>query len=393
MFEFECSCEMKKHRAPLEGYEISSGAIEKLPQLLKNYHRVYMVADRNTYRAAGKRVETILKANDMHHQTLILDDEVVLPNAETLGRILLYAHDLDAKSDIFRYSPLPDLILAVGSGTINDSCRLTSYRMGLPYAVVATAPSMDGYASAGTPLLHDGTKSTVQGTTPKYIIGDLDVLKEAPYEMMLAGIGDMFGKYTGMLDWELARDYSGEYFCEKIKNDVLDATNLCLENGYRLADRDPDCVKNIMEGFLVTGLGMAYTGNSRPASGSEHIVAHAWELADVEAGNPPHLHGLEVCEATRLIAIMYKMLLEETEDAHLRELIGKYIPYFDAVEEFCVKMKIPPTVTDRDGILKGIHRALVMRDRYTILFYLRDQGWLEEYAQRAADRLTLLVTQ
>ena len=182
MFEFECSCEMKKHRAPLEGYEISSGAIEKLPQLLKDYHRVYMVADRNTYRAAGKRVETILKANDMHHQTLILDDEVVLPNAETLGRILLYAHDLNAKSDIFRYSPLPDLILAVGSGTINDSCRLTSYRMGLPYAVVATAPSMDGYASAGTPLLHDGTKSTVQGTTPKYIIGDLDVLKEAPYE-------------------------------------------------------------------------------------------------------------------------------------------------------------------------------------------------------------------
>ena len=382
---------MKKHRAPLEGYEISSGAIKKIPEILKDYHRVYMVADKNTYRAAGEQVEKILKENGMFHACLVLDDEVVLPNALTLGKIVLYAHDINAKSDIFKYSPLPDLILAVGSGTVNDSCRVASYRMGLPYAVVGTAPSMDGYASAGTPFLHDGTKSTIQATTPKYIIGDLDVLKEAPFDMMLAGIGDMFGKYTGMLDWELARDYSGEYFCEKIKNDVIEATDKCLENGYKLTDRDPEAVKNVMEGFLVTGLGMAFTGNSRPASGSEHIVAHAWELADVEAGLPPHLHGLEVCEATRLIAIMYKMLLKETEDAHLKELIEKYIPYFDAVEEFCVKMHVPPTVTDRDAILAGIKRALIMRDRYTILFYLRDQGKFEEYARRAADRLAELV--
>jgi glycerol-1-phosphate dehydrogenase [NAD(P)+] len=138
-----------------------------------------------------------------------------------------------------------------------------------------------------------------------------------------------------------------------------------------------------MEGFLVTGLGMAYTGNSRPASGSEHIIAHAWELYDIEHGNHPHLHGLEVCEATRLVAIMYKMLYQETSDEHLKELISKYLPYFDAVEDFCVKMNVPPTVTDAQVIIDGIHRALTMRDRYTILFYLRDQGMLEEYAQKA----------
>ena len=63
---------------------------------------------------------------------------------------------------------------------------------------------MDGYASAGTPFLFNGSKATVQCTTPKYIIGDLDILKDAPFEMMLAGIGDMFGKYIGILDWELA---------------------------------------------------------------------------------------------------------------------------------------------------------------------------------------------
>lgn len=387
MIEFACSCAMKSHKAPIEGYEVSSGAINKIPEILKDYNKIYVVADKNTYAVAGEKVEKILKDSNKHFRTLVLDQDVVLPNVETLGKIILNAHDINAKSDIFKYSPLPDFILAVGSGTVNDSCRVASYRLNLPYGVVGTAPSMDGYASAGTPFLHDGTKSTVQCTTPKYIIGDLDVLKDAPFEMMLAGIGDMFGKYTGILDWELARDYSGEYFCDKIATDVIDATNKCLENGYKLASRDKETVKNIMDGLFVTGVGMAFTGNSRPASGSEHIIAHAWELYDVENGNHPHLHGLEVCEATRLVAIMYKMLLKETTDTHLKSLIEKYIPYFDQIEEFCKKMQVPTTVTDRKVIADGVRKALIMRDRYTILFYLRDQGKFEEYVERATDEL------
>ena len=391
MIEVACSCERKSHKAPLELCEISSGAINKIPEILKGYKRIYVVADLNTYQAAGKRVEAILKEHDMHYNTFVFDDQPVLPNAESIGKVLLHFQDLNAAPNIFEYRAMPDFILAVGSGSLNDICRITSYRIGLPYGIVATAPSMDGYASAGSPILHDGTKSTIQATTPKYIIADLDVLKEAPYDMMLAGIGDMFGKYIGMLDWELARDYSGEYFCDKIGADVMEATNKCLENGYDLVDRNPECIKNIMEGFLVTGLGMAFVGNSRPASGSEHIIAHAWELFDIEKGLHPHLHGLEVCQGSRLVAIMYKMLHQETEDAHLKQLIEKYIPYFDAVEAFCKKMNVPPTVIDRQTILAGIKRALTMRDRYTILFYLRDMKKFDEYAEKATDELLKLI--
>ncbi len=390
MIEVECSCSRKVHRAPLDTFEVSSGALNKLPEILKDYNRIYIVADQNTYRAAGERAEQILRAAGKHLRTLVLEGESVLPNAETLGKILIYANDPAAKADLFAYSPLPDFILAVGSGTINDSCKLASYRLGLPYGIVATAPSMDGYASAGCAFLFGGSKATIQATTAKHIIADLDVLAEAPYDMILAGIGDMFGKYIGILDWELARDFTGEYFCDTIAKDVIDATDRCLAGGYKLAGRDHESVKSVMEGFLVTGLGMAYIGNSRPASGAEHIIAHAWELYDVENGHKPHLHGLEVCEGTRLTAIMYKMLYEETDDAHLRSLIERYIPYFDAVEEFCQRMQIPPTVTDREVILSSIKRALIMRDRYTILFYLRDKGMLDDYAERATDKLLKL---
>lgn len=385
MIERKCSCEMGMHRAPLEKYIIESGAINQLPELLKNYNDVYMVCDENTYRVLGEKAEQLLRsANKFSHKHILKGE--VLPDAHSIGDVLIHLKDPKADSDIFEYSPQPDFILAVGSGVVNDICRVVSYRLGLPYGIAGTAPSMDGYASAGSPTLFDGTKATIKCTTPKYIIADLDVMKEAPFDMLLSGIGDMFGKYTGILDWELARDYNGDYYCKEIADEVIEATDKCMKNGYDLKSRSADCIKNIMEGFLVTGLGMAFTGNSRPASGSEHIIAHVWELESVERGEKPNLHGLEVCEGTRIMAEMYRLLYTETADEHLKSLIEKYLPYFDKIEEFCNKMNMPNITTDYDTIYKAIKRAVDLRDRYTILFYLRDKGQLDRYADYAAKK-------
>lgn len=385
MFELECNCG-KSHTAPLEAYIIESGAINKLPEYLNDYNSIYMVCDKTTYEVLGEKAETILRECGKFSHKVVLEEKP-LPNYETLGNIITHLHSPDSEASKTGCSPLPDFILAVGSGTINDSCRLASYRLCIPYGIAATAPSMDGYASAGTPFLCDGTKKTIKCTTPRYIIADTDILKDAPLDMLLAGIGDMFGKYTGILDWELARDYNFEYYCPNIAERVIKATNKCLENGYKIKERNPECINSIMEGFMVTGLGMAYTGNSRPASGSEHIIAHAWELKDVLENKKPTLHGLEVCQATRIVIEMYKLLLKETNDKHLRELIQKYIPFFNSVEEFCIKMNMPIVVSDKEKILCGIKKALTLRDRYTILFYLRDNNLFERYAKYATDKI------
>lgn len=386
MTERKCTCAMKFHRAPLERYVIKRGAVELLPELLSDYAHIYVVCDETTYEVLGKRAERLLAESGKRVHTHVLKSGA-LPNAESVGEVLIHLYDPKAESDIFCYSPKPDFILGVGSGVINDVCRFVSYRVGLPYGIAATAPSMDGYASAGSPLLFDGTKATVKCTTPRYIVADSDIMKDAPFDMLLSGIGDMFGKYTGLLDWELARELNGDYYCESIAGDVFAATDKCMRDGYGIKARAPECIESIMEGFMVTGLGMAFVGNSRPASGSEHIIAHAWELESVECGESPNLHGLEVCEATLLVADMYRLLYAETEDERLKALINRYLPRFDAVERFCDEMDMPLVTVDRDKILRGIHRALTLRDRYTVLFYLRDSGEFERYANIAAEKL------
>lgn len=386
MITKDCTCAQGKHAAPVDGYLIDAGALGRLGEFIAPYGRVYMVADETTYRVAGARVRALLEEQGKLFSCLVLPEHP-LPDYTTFGNILVHLNDPKADSDLFAPSPLPDLILAVGSGTVNDSCRLVAYRVGVPYGVVATAPSMDGYLSAGTPALFDGTKATIKCATPRFLVADTLLLKDAPWEMLLAGIGDMFGKYTGLLDWELARDYRGEYYCEKIAADVLAATTACLENGARLRERDPAVIKAVMEGFVVTGLGMAFTGTSRPASGAEHIVAHTWELQDVKAGRTPNLHGLEVCEATRLIADMYLTLRDETDDAHLKALIDAYAPYFARVETFCAENRVPAPVRDETRIRDSVRAALNLRKRYTILYCLEENGQLDRYAALAAERL------
>lgn len=379
---FECTCEQGYHEIPTEVIEVSEHAHKKIPEILKNYHHILMVSDENTYRVEGKDVEKLLAEAGMLYKSLVLPVPT-LPNEKTLGRILIEAGDAVDPYDINALSVNPDYILAVGGGSINDSCRMVAYRMHLPYGVAGTAPSMDGYASVVAPLLCRGGKAVLNCTIARHIIIDLTVNQAAPEPLLLAGLGDILGKYVALLDWEIARDLTGEYYCEKIAGMVKEATDKCLELSTSIKNRDMETIRAISEGLLISGECIAYAGTSRPASGAEHMIAQTWEIMDVQAGRVPYLHGIEVGTGTFLAIELFRKLYTETEDAHLRALIEKYLPLFDALEEMQKTVKLPFTQTDHDIIIEGTLKGRTFRDRYTILQYLYDQGKLEDYAETA----------
>ena len=125
----------------------------------------------------------------------------------------------DEEALVFLFSQIPndcDLVLAVGSGTINDLCRYVSYKMKIDYYIVGTAPSMDGYASNVSPLIIRHLKTTYEARPARVIIGDLDVMSQAPLSMIAAGVGDIIGKYVCLADWQMAHMVNGEYICQEI---------------------------------------------------------------------------------------------------------------------------------------------------------------------------------
>lgn len=282
--EFECKCG-KKHGVSIDKIIIENGALKKIPGILKNYiyKKIFLVADKNTYKAAGERVEQLIKDSGFLCKVMVYDrEDDLVPDERAIGEFLV---NIEKNTDV---------IIAVGTGVINDLSKYVGSRLNIPSIIVATAPSMDGFASDSSALILENLKTSVDVKTPQVIIGDLDILKEAPLEMILAGLGDMIGKYSAIKDWKLANIITGEYYCETVVEIVKLSVQKCIDNINGYKSRDDFAIKNLMEGLVISGLAMSFVGNSRPASGSEHHLSHYWETMFLLESKKAILHGAKV---------------------------------------------------------------------------------------------------
>lgn len=313
---FDCDCG-QQHSTALQEVVIQRGAIDSLPRLVANAgcHRVMVVCDRHTYEAAGRRVEQVLADGGISCLLHLLEAENVVPDEQVLGKLLM-AHTPDI-----------DLLVAVGTGTINDICKYLSHHLRLPYMVVASAPSMDGFASVGAALITDHLKTTYDTHVPLAIIGDVEVLKNAPMEMITAGLGDILGKYTCLADWKLAHIVTGEYYCPVIVQMVENSIQKVVDNAQKVLQRDEDAIAAIMEALVLTGIAMSFVGNSRPASGSEHHISHYWEMRFLFDGRTPVLHGTKVGIGAVLSCYLYSRLHQLKPDFAAARQIAQDFDY------------------------------------------------------------------
>lgn len=300
---FKCSCG-RTHSTGLEGCTVGAGVLTSLVDYVEKYgfKKVYVACNEITYGIAGEKVMNILHDANIDAKAHVFTGGRFIPNEESLGKLMI-----DAPRDL-------DLVVAVGTGSINDMCRFFSYQMNVPYAIVATAAPMDGFASSGAALIVDNIKQTIPAQTPLFIIGDTDILCGAPARMISAGLGDLLGKFTCLNDWRISKIVNDEYYCDTVVNLVKDCIENVLKNADKAASRDPKVIGDIMEGLVLTGVAMSFVGNSRPAAGCEHHLNHYWEAIEIQNGQIPVLHGIKVGLAEVVILKMTEFLRESRPD-------------------------------------------------------------------------------
>ena len=295
----DCPCG-KDHNCPIDFVEIGSGVLPRIAEICAGYKKILLVADQNTWRVCGAEVESYLAQQIGSKVVFQTGDKPLIPNEEALAAI-------DAA-----VSGETDLIVGVGSGVINDLCKQVSFVNNLPYYIVATAPSMDGYASVGSALILKGMKVTLNAHSPKAIVADTRVLKDAPMDMLQAGFGDIVGKYSCLNDWKLSALINGEYLCQQIYDIVYETAQKVENLAQGVKNRDEEAVCALMDALVVVGIAMAYVGNSRPASGSEHHLSHFFEITGILENKPYFSHGIDVIySAVATAAIREKLLSAE----------------------------------------------------------------------------------
>ena len=342
-----------------------------------------------------------------------------------------------------------DLMIGVGTGSITDMTRYASFRFGLPCFTVATGAPMDGFA-AGIGIMNvGGMKRTMQAHCTELIIGDTDILKNAPFRMTVAGFGDLIGKLTCLNDWQLSRIINGEHYCPRIAELVQNCLDEVIKKAPRIAQRDPEVLGSVMEGLVLSGAAISLYGSSRPASGAEHHMSHFWEVVNDQRGTPGVMHGEQVAVGTVLVLMLAEELRdtqvnfdtaraitrqydESAWEREIRRCYGSAAQEALEIEKTAQKNGIPERLSriDRieqhwDGILQqldtlpradalrrllnevgcpslpkeiGINEALLRdtflyaketRARYTLLQLVYDLGLTEELSSRVIKRLRL----
>lgn len=290
-----CTCG-KVHTCNIDYVYIEKGAIAYLKELCENYKSILIVADENTFRAAGEKTVAVLSDKQMK-KVIFTGKQVLVPDEDAIRAVTENVKDMD-------------LIIGIGSGVIQDLCKYVSFYNNVPYMVVATAPSMDGYASDGAAMITGGMKVTYKAGLPRAIIADTDVLCNAPMEMLQAGYGDIIGKFSALNDWKLSKCVNNEYFCDDIYTLTREQIHRTLTLAGGILERNEESIKTLMEALVVIGILMSFAGSSRPASGSEHHLSHFFEITGIVDHTEYFPHGIDVAYSTVITAQIREKILK-----------------------------------------------------------------------------------
>jgi len=312
----ECDCGREHYKAGCEVI-VRENALDALGDAAtrRGCRAAYIIADTNTYAAAGERAEALLQAAGLTVDRCVFTQSPLVPAEYAVGKAIMC------------FKPHCDLIVGVGGGTINDLSKIVSNTTGRPYIYVGTAPSMDGFLSSTSSMDLDGVKRSLDSRCPDVVIADISVMKEAPMRMLQAGLGDMIAKYVSLCEWQIAHELLGEYYCDNIARLTRCALDRCMASADGLLRREPAAVQSVVEGLLLAGLSMNFAGCSRPASGMEHYASHLWDMRSLEFGFEKGLHGTNCAVGTVQTLKMYDVLRKYRPD---RETALAYVQAFDA---------------------------------------------------------------
>ena len=312
---YKCTCG-KRHVCGLKYLNIGRGIVSEVPKLVAamGKKRPFVVCDGNTYEVAGRKVDEALTAAGVEHTTYVIPCTGGDSGLPGMSRERISPAEWEVGSVTMNLDPACDMLLAVGSGVVNDICKVVAKATGRPSAVVGTAPSMDGYASNNAAMEMNHVKVSLYTAVPEGILLDTDILAQAPMRMLWAGLGDMVAKYIAICEWRISHLITDEYYCEDVAELMRAALRKIMAVSDKIAQRDPDAIGSVAEGLVLAGIGMAYAEISRPASGLEHYFSHMWEMMALERGEPYDLHGIQVGIGTVLTLKIYEKLVTVTPD-------------------------------------------------------------------------------
>lgn len=307
-----------------KGLIIGENATERTGEMFRNLFgnaRAIIVADTNTYKAAGTKVQAALTASGVEtEEPFIFDDPDLFAEWSYLTRLENHLAGLDA------------FAVAVGSGVINDLTKLASEHLGRRYMIVGTAASMDGYTAYGASISFEGNKQTFDCKAPLGVVIEPGICANAPEGMSASGYADLIAKVPAAADWMLADALGEEPIDEFAYNLLHNSLKEALAYPSQVRSREADPTGKLAEGLIMSGFAMQAIQSSRPASGVEHQFSHYWDMEDLSYEGRHVSHGFKVGIGTLVSTACFEFILGFDMDSLDIEACAARWPQWDEME-------------------------------------------------------------
>lgn len=317
--EYACVCGRKHQigtKCILFGRSALSEAVALLSETRGKQCKLWILSDTNTEQAAGGRLKEAL-AGFRLEQRILSREPKPEPTIEIVETLVEEVRSVS-----------PNLLIAVGGGTISDIVKKVSHDTGVANWCVVTSPAVDAFTSAKAAIWFKGYHKAVPSKVSEVVVCDLSVLEKAPRELFFAGFGDLLGKYLAYLDWHLSHWITEEPICEEASRLGLQSADRALMAANHLVEDRERATQYLADAILTSGMLMQIMGSSRPAASAEHTIGHFWEMFKTVKKPEYDLHGILVGLASQLVLEVYKEFFESIADLN-PDIAGRLASFRD----------------------------------------------------------------
>ena len=169
------------------------------------------------------------------------------------------------------------------------------------FVSMPTAASHDGMLSPQASIKDSKKATSVKAHAPIAVIGDSEIIANAPPRLLSAGCADLISNFTAIKDWKLAHRLKHDSYSSSAASLSLMSAKLITDNAENIKPGLEESARLVIKSLFSSGMAISIAGSSRPASGSEHKFSHALDLINEKSG----LHGEQCGIGTILMMNVY----------------------------------------------------------------------------------------